>query len=93
REDPPVPAKPIPCLRLKLLRKGIDDFEYLRILRDLYAKQARDQGVDDPQAWSLERMRAFSSQLVLDVASYETDAAKLDAARNAVAEEIERLSR
>jgi len=91
RRDPPSPGKPIPCLRLKLLQKGLDDFEYLHILQARLAKQAWARQVKDPQAYAQARMRQLAGQVVLDINSFDLDPRKLEATRAQIAAEIEKL--
>jgi len=65
----------LPCLRLKLLKKGIDDFEYL----ELYRKAKGDAA-----------MREAAETLVKDIGKYELDTAILEKARDRIAREIEK---
>lgn len=91
RQTPPVPGKPLPCLRLKLLQKGIDDFGYLSLLQARLEKQARARKLKDPAAWAQTEMRKLAGQLVLDINRYNSDNAKLEQVRAEVAKRIEKL--
>ncbi|MCE5241342.1 DUF4091 domain-containing protein [bacterium] len=82
---------PLPSLRLKLLQKGLDDFEYLTILQHRLEQQARQRQAADPQATARQKMRELASQLVLDLGKYNLDAAALARVRTEVARQIEKL--
>jgi hypothetical protein len=91
RRNPPSPGRPIPCLRLKLLQKGLDDFEYLHILQARLERQFRAQKLKNPQAYAQARMRQLAGQVVLDINSFDLDPRKLQATRAQVAAEIDQL--
>jgi hypothetical protein len=86
---PPEPGLPLSCLRLKLLKKGIDDFEYLHILQTRREAKARARGAKDPQAEAQAHMRALAATVVKDVGKFVLDTAALERTRTKVAEEIE----
>jgi hypothetical protein len=94
----PVIAPPIPSLRLALIAEGIEDFCYLKLL-----KQLRDRGRDRVERAkflpSLEKVlkqadEALASldRLIRSQTDYERDPQKLYAERRKVAEAIERLT-
>lgn len=75
---------PFPTLRLKLVQKGLDDFEYLTILQQrLAAKGGETQ--------AQEEMRKTAGLLVKDINSYNMDSGLLETTREAVARRIEEL--
>lgn len=80
---------PLPTLRLKLLQKGIDDFEYLTMLQQRLAAQAKRKGVADPQAYTQAEMRKMAGVLVKDIGSYNMDSVLLEKTRDEVAKRIE----
>ena len=82
---------PLPCLRLKLLQKGLDDFEYLTILRQRLEQQARRQGVADPQAAAERQVCALAAKLVQDIGKVNLDPAMLERTRDEIARQIEKL--
>jgi hypothetical protein len=84
---------PFPTLRLKLLQKGLDDFEYLHILEAKLTDQARRQKTANPEAVAQARMREFAGRVVRDIGKYEMDVAALRRARGEIAAQIEKLSR
>ena len=82
---------PLPTLRLKLLQKGIDDFEYLTILQQRLAAQAKRKGLADPQAYAQAEMRKTAGALVKDLGSYNMDSNLLEKTRDEVGKRIEGL--
>jgi len=90
----PVIAPPIPSLRLALIAEGIEDFCYLKLLRQL-----RDTGQGRARLLpSLEKAlkqadEALASldRLIRSQTEYERDPQKLHAERRKVAEAVERL--
>jgi hypothetical protein len=87
--NPDGPGTPLPCLRLKLMKKGIDDFEYLTILQDVIERKARADGAEDPAAVANQRMRELAGTVVYDVGRYEYDMTVVEGTRLRIAEEIE----
>lgn len=82
---------PLPSLRLKLLQKGIDDFEYLTILQQRLRDRARKHHAADPVATAQARMRAMASKLVPDIGKYNLSTVELQRVRSEVARQIEML--
>jgi len=91
--NPAGEGRPLPCLRLKLLKKGIDDFEYLTILLERLEDQARARGEDDPAFVARARVREITSELIRDIGKYNLDAGDLERLRRRVAEQIEETDR
>jgi hypothetical protein len=91
--DPSGAGLPLACLRLKLLKKGIDDFEYLHLLETRLEERARKRGVRDPHAEAQGRVRELASKLVRDMNSYVLDSAVLESVRGKIAEEIDTAGR
>ena len=87
--NPKGPGAPLSCLRLKLLQKGIDDFEYLAILQAKLAQSLARKGARDPKAEAQQRMRALSGKLVKDIGQYVLDWRTLEQVRAEVARQIE----
>lgn len=87
--NPKGTGRPLPCLRLKLLKKGIDDFEYLSILQANIEKAARKRGAPNPELEARARVREIASMLVKDMGRYELDTAALESLRTKLAEQIE----
>lgn len=80
---------PLPTLRLKLMQKGIDDFEYLTILQERLKTAAERDGVADPAAFARAEMRRVADTLVRDIGSYNLDQVLLGRTREAIARRIE----
>jgi hypothetical protein len=89
--NPQGSAPPLASLRLKLLKKGIDDFEYLTILQHRFEQAARRRGVADPQAEAQKKMREVAAKLVKNINSFTLDSAALERVRSGIADEIEAL--
>ncbi len=91
KQDPPVPGPPLPCLRLKALKKGIDDFEYCATLVSLLEEKARAEGAEDPSAVARARMAEFAGRLVRDIGEWNMDVRAMQEVKLAIAEEIEAI--
>jgi hypothetical protein len=87
--DPDGSGPPLPCLRLKLMKKGIDDFEYLAMLWAALQRRFEAAGVADPAEAARARTRELASTLVPGVGSYEYDTIALERTRLQIAEELE----
>ncbi len=87
--NPDGPGKPLSCLRLKLMKKGIDDYEYLTILEEVLTRKAKAEGANDAAAVAREHVRELAETLVRGVNDYEYDMNVLGATRLQIAEEIE----
>ena len=87
--NPAGAAPPLASLRLKLLQKGIDDFEYLSLLQTRLEEAARKRGARDPHAEAQTRTRAVAGRLVRDINSFVLDYAELEKVRAQLAAEIE----
>jgi hypothetical protein len=94
----PVVAPPIPSLRLALIAEGIEDFCYLKLL-----KQLRDRGRErvgrakflpslEKALKQADEALASLDRLIRSQTDYERDPQKLYAERRKVAEAIERLT-
>jgi hypothetical protein len=98
----PVIAPPIPSLRLALIAEGIEDFCYLKLLKQLRdrgtkGKLARDEVPSQGKAVAKALKRADEAlasldRLIRSQTDYERDPQKLYAERRKVAEAIERLT-
>ena len=83
---------PHPSLRLKLVQKGIDDYGYLAILERRLTEAGRREGRLDPQGYARGEVRRIAGTLVRDIGDYVMDTNKLEATRDRIAREIERLA-
>jgi len=87
----PVLEPPVASIRWEMLREGVEDYEFLWLLRDLMAKKR--------SSLTAERLKQYESLLEVpaaitkDMTTFTTDPAPIYARRAAIAEAIERLSR
>ncbi|MEN6401150.1 MAG: glycoside hydrolase domain-containing protein [Armatimonadia bacterium] len=89
----PQGGRPYPSLRLKLLQKGLDDFDYLSLLQQRLLESARKQRAKDPEGVARERTRQQAAKLVRDIGKYNMDCDLLSQTRDQIARQIETLSR
>lgn len=82
----PGPNGPLPSIRMKCLRDGLEDFEYLWLLQDTL-RQARAGGRRVPGGWigRAEKALVVAPTLVDTLTKYASDGAALLAARQAIA--------
>jgi len=84
---------PVASLRLKLIREGLEDHQYLTILRELVNREAGAEARPDGSDPGVARIAEMCEDLFSRPSDYTTDALTLERARARVAEEIVRLSR
>jgi len=92
----PGPEGPVPSLRLAVFRDGIEDYEYLAMLRQLVTRvQASPAAMADAASRQLvtkaEQLLAIEPALVESMRLYSKDPALLERNRTAIAELIEKL--
>ena len=80
---------PLSSVRLENLRDGIEDYEYLWVLRDLTEKLKR-AGSNTPLVSKAEETLAISDDLVADLTHFTQEPQKLRKARAQVAELIQK---
>jgi len=80
---------PLPTLRLKLLQKGLDDFEYLAVLQQRLEDRAKRDGLPDPPTYARDEMRKMAGTIVKDIGSYNLDTILLQQTRDEIAKRIE----
>jgi hypothetical protein len=91
---PPVGLEgPVASLRLKLIREGIEDYEYLAMLRRLVNEQAGAEPQADGSDPGGKRVAELCQPLFTEFTDYNTDATALERVRAQVAEEIVKLSK
>jgi hypothetical protein len=86
----PVFEPPVSSIRWEMLREGIEDYEYLCLLRELLAK--RREGLKAEEAKQYEDLLTVPPSITRDMTTFTTDPAPIYARRAAVAAAIERLS-
>lgn len=87
----PVLQPPVSSLRWEMLREGIEDYEYLYLLRDLLAKH-RDR-LSPERAKQFESLLQVPETITRDMTTFTTDPVTIYTHRKAVAEAIEQLAR
>ena len=78
---------PWSSLRLEAVSDGIEDVDYLNLLRDLVAKRARDEGATERVRRALE-LCEVSDRLVKNPREFSLDGNAYLAQRRAIAESI-----
>lgn len=78
---------PVSSMRLELLRDGLEDYEYLRILTQMIEAVRKRLGSAD-ELFGQQRRRELCGLAVQDLSRYVHDAAKLERIRTRVAQEI-----
>ncbi len=81
---------PVPSLRLELIRDGIEDFEYLWLLRDV-AGRVEARGLAPERVAAARALLDLPAALVASTSQFGSDPGELHAHRRAVAEMIEEL--
>jgi hypothetical protein len=85
----PVIAPPVSSLRWEMLREGIEDYEYLYLLRDLVAK--RRVQLSPERVRQLESLLEVPPSITTDMTTFTTDPSPVYARRVAIAAAIESL--
>jgi len=90
----PVIAPPIPSLRLALIAEGIEDYIYVKLLKQL-VERGRAANGSEPLRKALqlaEDALGALDRLIRSATDYERDPRKLYAERHKIAEAIEQLA-
>jgi hypothetical protein len=90
-EGEPVLDGPVSSIRWEMLREGIEDFEYLWMLRDLLRQ--RGSALNDAVRKGAEALLAVPPEITTDMTHFTTDGDAIYAHRAQLAAMIERLSR
>jgi hypothetical protein len=81
--------RPVSSIRWEMLREGIEDYEYLWLLRDLIAKKRNSLSADQIQAY--ESLLAVPKDITVDATTFTADPRPIYAQRTKIAEAIEQL--
>ncbi|MDD5557770.1 MAG: DUF4091 domain-containing protein [bacterium] len=81
---------PVGTLRLEALRDGLEDYEYLRLLRER-VRDARPRGLDEALLGEAERLLAVDDRIVRSFDSFAYDPVLLYNERERIADCIERI--
>jgi hypothetical protein len=82
---------PVPSIRIEVLRDGMEDYEYLYLLRELIQRATAAGGADAALLERAGRLAAVDPALIDSLRSYAKDPQALLDARDAVADMIEQL--
>lgn len=82
---------PVNSIRWEVLREGIEDWEYLRTLKDLVDEGAR-RGLPQAELDPARELLTVPASIFASMTEYTVDPAPIYERRSAVADEIERLS-
>ena len=85
----PVLEGPVDSIRWEMLRDGIEDYEYMVMLRELL--KAKRRSLLPPMHEKLTRLLDVPKDITTDMTHFTTDPAPIEEHRNAVAEAIELL--
>jgi hypothetical protein len=85
----PVIAPPVSSIRWEMLREGVEDYEYLFLLRQTLQQQRAQLSPEEFQR--CEALLHVPAEITEDMTTFTTDPAPLYRHRRAVAEALERL--
>jgi hypothetical protein len=88
--EEPVLKGPVDCMRLEMLRDGIEDYEYMAILERLLEEKG-----DDLSFWKKRRyprLLEVPEEITENLTTYTRDPAPIEKHRRKVAEAIETLA-
>jgi len=91
RPGAPVLDGPVDSLRWEMLRDGLEDYEYLAVLKRLLAEKADRLSAGERAAY--RALLEVPETITRDMTHFTTDPAPIEARRREVAEAIERLRR
>lgn len=86
----PVLQPPVSSIRWEMLREGIEDYEYLYLLRDLLARKRAGLSADEVKR--IESLLEVPPAIAKDMTTFTTDPAPIYARRTQIAEAIERIA-
>ena len=89
QQSGPIIEPPVSCIRLEMLREGIEDYEFLWLLRDLIGKKRSSLTAD--QVTTYESLLQVPDEITSTMTNFTTDPQPIYARRAAIAEAIERL--
>jgi hypothetical protein len=85
----PVFDPPVSSIRWEMLREGVEDFEFLYLLRERLAKHRASLKPEEVKQY--EALLEVPAEITRDMTTFATDPSPIYARRAAVAEAIERL--
>ncbi len=87
----PIFAPPISSIRWEMLREGVEDYEYLYLLRDRVAR--RRASLKPEQLKVYESLLKVPATITIDMKTYTADPRPIYARRELIAQAIERLGK
>jgi len=87
--DEPILAGPVTSIRLEMLRDGLEDYEYLSMLRDLIEEHR--ERLSHTERAALIKLLDVPPEITADMTTFTSDPAPLEARRLEIARAIERL--
>ena len=90
-QSQPVFDGPVSSIRWEALRDGIEDYEYLAVLKRLLA--AKRSRLSDDEVAQYEELLTVPASVSSSLTSYTRDPAPIEARRHEIAKAIERLRR
>ena len=89
--DEPVLDGPVDSIRWEMLRDGIEDYEYLAILRGLLEQHGAQ--LDAQRATQLKQLLDVPEEITSSMTNFTRDPAVVEAQRDRVAQAVVELSR
>jgi hypothetical protein len=89
--DEPVIAPPVSSIRWEMLREGVEDYEFLYLLRDMI--QQHRPRLPPVEVRRLENLLVVPAAITTEMTKFTTDPAAIYEHRRAVAEAVERIAR
>ncbi len=87
--DRPVIEPPVSSIRWEMLREGVEDYEFLWLLRQRLEARRKDLAPEEVKR--IESLLEVPPEITRDMTAFTTDPAPIYARRAAIAEAIERL--
>ena len=87
----PVIAPPVSSIRWEMIREGVEDYEFLWLLRELIAK--RRGSLSAAEVKQYESLLEVPEEITRDMTTFTTDPSPIHERRKAVAEAIEQLTK
>ena len=89
--DGPVIEPPVSSIRWEMLREGIEDYEYLWLLRDLIGR--RRASLTTAEVARYDSLLKVPEAITRDMTTFSSDPRPIDARRAAIATAIEQLAK
>ena len=86
----PVLEPPVTSIRWEMLREGVEDYEYLHLLRELL--EAKSDSLPAAKRIELQELLEVPESITKDMTTFTTHSRPIYKQRQAIAEEIEKLA-